>query len=501
MKKLISLLLTTTVIFNILALMPTGVFASKKTKHISLKKSSVTLKINENKNNTVYGKADIKLKKLKDVTLKKVTYKSSDKKVASVSKKGRVTAKAKGKAKITVKVSYVYKKKAYKKSLKCKVTVNKSTTAYKSFLNKLSAFSNKLYKMSSESEKSNYVMSPVSVYMAVAMLYNIGDDSVKSDIEKFTGMKETDLKKTGKLFKELENDREKYGIDSKLLLTNSIWYDSRYNFNQDKLTSLQNDLYCFAHKVPFSSDNANANEQIREFIKNHTNGLIDRDFNIASDTLLSLINTLYFKDAWGYSDLDTEKKNFKYPDGNKKHEFLFSDYEKGRVQETKYSEYFFAETFSGYKLKFILPKKGCTLKQAMSADNLNKVNNKKNYQFMDSKNNEHYTSCIFPSYKIECDTPIKTVLDKNNAMQTAFKPFASELVNQDILVSDISHSTVLDVNKKGIEGAAVTMALEVAAAAPVNKKIYHEFTLNRNFGFIITDPYDVILFEGQVVNP
>lgn len=52
----------------------------------------------------------------------KVTWKSSKKSVASVSKKGRVKAKKKGKATITGKVIYGGKKKQ-SKSLKCKITV------------------------------------------------------------------------------------------------------------------------------------------------------------------------------------------------------------------------------------------------------------------------------------------------------------------------------------------------------------------------------------------
>jgi serine protease inhibitor len=57
---------------------------------------------------------------------------------------------------------------------------------------------------------------------------------------------------------------------------------------------------------------------------------------------------------------------------------------------------------------------------------------------------------------------------------------------------------VLDVNKKGIEGAAVTIAIACASSIHVNKKVYHDFTLDKNFGYILTDSNDVVLFEGQV---
>lgn len=59
-------------------------------------------------------------------TGKKVTWSSSDKKVATVSKKGKVTAKKKGTATITAKVG--------KKSYKCKVTVKNPTINKKNLI-------------------------------------------------------------------------------------------------------------------------------------------------------------------------------------------------------------------------------------------------------------------------------------------------------------------------------------------------------------------------------
>ena len=75
------------------------------------------------------------------------------------------------------------------------------------YIKKLSAFSNRLYEMSAEGNNSNYTMSPISVYMALSLLYYSGDDDVKADIEKATGMTADDIKKTGALFKSLLNEQ------------------------------------------------------------------------------------------------------------------------------------------------------------------------------------------------------------------------------------------------------------------------------------------------------
>ena len=56
-------------------------------------------------------------------------------------------------------------------------------------------------------------------------------------------------------------------------------------------------------------------------------------------------------------------------------------------------------------------------------------------------------------------------------------------------------------DKKGIEGAAVTviqMDGATSAGPGEYERVYEDFIIDRAFGFIITDPYDVTLFSGVV---
>lgn len=99
---------------------------------VKLSKSSVTLKITKSGKKTTYGTSTIKIKKSKGIKIQKTTYKSANKKIATVSKKGKVTAKKKGSTKITITVKYKKGKKTYTKKLTYKVKVKtvtkKSTT-------------------------------------------------------------------------------------------------------------------------------------------------------------------------------------------------------------------------------------------------------------------------------------------------------------------------------------------------------------------------------------
>lgn len=500
MKKTISIILSIIMTVGAIAL---PVSTSAATSRVKLKSSEAALRLTSRDGKTVRGNTRIRVTAQKGVKLKKLSYKSSDASVAVVRTNGRVVAKKQGSAKITVSVRFTYNKKSYTRKLGFRVKVTDRRRD-----DKLAAFSNKLYALCAQSEKGNYTMSPLSVYFALAMLYETGDAQVKSEILALTEMSDSDIAKTGEIFKKLcksYTDFEGKEI-AKLSLTNSIWYDDSENPNEKAVKSLEDKLSCTLHKTPFSTDNRKANKEIREFIKKETNGMIDRDFALSPSTLYALINTLYFKDVWDMESrngLSTEKRAFKTADGTKKVDFLEGEYLDGRVQETDEAQYFYAQTAHGYKVKFVLPKSGHTLKEAMNPDSLTEINAKSDFKPVDANGTKHYTRCIFPKFKIESETPLKQILEKNANLSQAFTGFDSPLTDSTPLkVSDIKHHTVLDVNEKGVEGAAVTViAMEAAAAPDFTPKKFHDFVLNRAFGFIVTTPDDVVMFAGQVKNP
>lgn len=116
MRKKMTFALPIFVLMLIISWLPMNVIAKSKPK---ISKTKATMVVGETMN--------LKVKGLSKSHRKKVKWKSSNKEVVSVSKKGKLTAKRAGKAMITAKVS--------KKTLRCKVNVkskreNKDNTPY-----------------------------------------------------------------------------------------------------------------------------------------------------------------------------------------------------------------------------------------------------------------------------------------------------------------------------------------------------------------------------------
>ncbi len=101
--------------------------AAKQKSAVSLNKKSLTLSIVKNGKSYTYGTAALKVNKLKGVKLKSKNFTSANKKVASVTKSGKIKAKKSGSTKIKAIIKYIYKKKTKTSTLSCAIKVKSYT--------------------------------------------------------------------------------------------------------------------------------------------------------------------------------------------------------------------------------------------------------------------------------------------------------------------------------------------------------------------------------------
>ena len=89
--------------------------------------------------------------------------------------------------------------------------------------------------------------------------------------------------------------------------------------------------------------------------------------------------------------------------------------------------------------------------------------------------------------------PINDLFDSMNG------DFSSISNIKGLYCDKVQHTTKLKVNKKGIEGAAVTaMAVAGAVGPGPYTEVYEDFPVDRAFAYILTDNYDIPLFMGVV---
>ena len=76
----------------------------------------------------------------------------------------------------------------------------------------------------------------------------------------------------------------------------------------------------------------------------------------------------------------------------------------------------------------------------------------------------------------------------------------SNVTDEQIACDGVIHKCSIEVTEKGIEGAAVTVMATYGSEHVFDKyeKVYHDYIVDRAFGFVLTDSYGAVLFSGVV---
>ena len=389
---------------------------------------------------------------------------------------------------------------------------------YKEFIEKLDAFAAKLtYEVYADSNKqSNICISPVSVYMALALATECSNGETREEILNAVGVTYDEVKNFTKLLYAFSNREYSYTdkMHNKNILAfeelaNSIWASKNITFKEEGINNLANDYNCDLFKVNFK--NGEGEKLISDYIKEKTHGIIDSDVELSSDTLITLINTFYLKEIWN-DDSDEELKladkeyNFKNADGSVANTKLLQGYYfNGKAYEGEGYTSFYTRTEHNFDIKFIVPTDGHTLEEVFTADNIYNVNNLGDYGYKDEENKlKHHTRVLFPKYKASFDGDLAEILKNDFGIHDLFdigQCDFSNVTDTPIFCNKVIHKCSIDVNDKGIEGAAVTViAMEYGAEdfSDNYKKVYHDYIVDRAFGFVITDIYGSVIFSGVV---
>lgn len=362
-------------------------------------------------------------------------------------------------------------------------------------------------------EDGNVALSPISIELCLGLAVRGAGGTTRQELLNAIGIDyETFNTYYATLFKELSFEKKNNAnkVMAQLLPTNSIWIDNDVKLLDSGLDALRDDYYCYSYEADFNDKNKESCAAIKEFTKEKTKGLIDLNLELSVNTLFVLLNTIYLKDVWNdfgdelsYASTDYKFTNRNGDVSNKR--LLTGHYVEGRKMKSDSYSAFKTCTNNGFYIYFVRPNDGQDIKQIFTKETIEYVSNSKNYIYESEELREiYFTRSIFPEFKGESDIDlIKTFKEKYN-VQTLFDvrcDFTNLDEGNEVYCSNFRHVAKLDVNKKGIEGAAVTyMAMDAKAAGPGEyTEVYEDFLVDKEFGFILTYG-DNIIFSGITNN-
>lgn len=390
-----------------------------------------------------------------------------------------------------------------------------NTEEYNNFIRAVGEFSTdlseKVYLRYNE-KYDRLAISPISIYMALAMMTGVALEEVQDELVNLLGIPyDMIVEYTKYLYSSLNREQkaDMGGITHSIQLSNSVWLNDNVEHKDDGIELLRNAFYTDSYAVPFTIDNESANKAVKDYICRNTKGLINKDYNFDQYTLFLLINTLYLKDAWDiFGDPLPYTQNtydFKNQNGTTKSmKLLKGDYFRGAVQQGDGFEYFYTSTSHRVKLYFIKPTFK-SLDEIYNKDNLDTILSDDDYNYINEDlKEEYYTRCLFPEFDASFDENLSSLFSEDYGVSKMFRETIAnfdKVTDEICYIKQMTHQTKLIVDKKGIEGAAVTISAAGGTGLPSEtyKKIYYDFIINQSFGFMMTID-NVVLFSGVVNN-
>jgi len=348
-------------------------------------------------------------------------------------------------------------------------------------------------------DNGNTFISPMSLFMALSMVYNGADGVTKTEIAKVLKAEGIDVDEMNQANASLMSILHSDSEEIQLTIGNSIWLNENYQF-QDQFAQ-DNQDYFNAEIQEIDILDPTSADTINDWVSNSTNNKIEEivENPLNTNLVTILINAIYFKGNWQFEfdEKDTELGAFHLEDGTKKDIQLMTLNENLAYLE---NENFQAVTLpygdGEMSMNVFLPKENYTLeefKTILTSDNLMKWNSEFNRQLVNLK---------LPKFQIEFKVILKETLEKLG-MPSAFDSENANFTNMiqegsQIYISEVKQKTFIDVNEEGTEAAAVTTIEAEVASAP--QQLYME--VNRPFFITITDEKsDAILFMGSISNP
>jgi len=374
----------------------------------------------------------------------------------------------------------------------------------------LNQFNHDLFPALAQVNDANIVISPFSIHTALTMtMYGAPADSntYKQLSKVLYGSQESDsntLRTRLANYLNVLNFYENVDQDINIKLGNKAFAYEALSLKADYVDFLTTYFKSGLQRVNFQESSETANI-INNYVGNVTDGLIDeivQPSNFNADTRLVLINAIYFKANWGIKFNETKTKPMKfqinngleidYPHGMNMKEHLFY----ANMTNFGFPAQVLELPYEGgdFRMILILPNSDINIED-LDLQNLD-------YDILESRSFSREIRLTLPRFKMEFEADMQSFL-KQLGIADLFdisKANLTDIADDQLYVSDITHKSVIEVNEEGSEAAGVS-AVQINTRGS-NLASTLDMKFDRPFYFIIQDKlHKLNLFMGRVVDP
>lgn len=358
-------------------------------------------------------------------------------------------------------------------------------------------FGIELFTRTATGESGNLMLSPLSASAALTMALNGAGGQTFDQIRQMLGYPSNmSIAEINRAYRSLVSQLLVADPKVKLTLANAMFYRLGFPVKPPFTNSMLTDFA--AHVEGLNFDLPAAVNTINNWASEKTNGRIPKVIDqINAETVMFLMNALYFKGDWTYqfNAAETRNRTF-YLDGG------------GIINVPTMSESLNVKTFSGSNFRAIeLPygRKNFSMVVIVPNETLSKFYPTFTPEIwgtitagLDARINPVRTVVTLPKFEFKFEKTLNDQL-KSMGMTDAFVPRVANFTNMtdwEVFVSFVKQNSFVKVDETGTEAAAVTtIGIGVVSMPP-------SFDANKPFIFAIRErTTNTLLFIGSVANP
>lgn len=340
----------------------------------------------------------------------------------------------------------------------------------------------------------NMNLSPLSAHMILALVSHGGANQTKDEIQNVLHINNYTDDEIAENNKILYENLYKDGDVGKLLIANSIWKRQGLEF-KDSFINRGKTYYSELYDVDFSNDQTA--ENMNEWAMFHTNDLIDPKLQTDASRVMVLMNALYFYDEWvsPFDEALTKSDNFYTSDKTESVQMMYQSFDSKSFYE---GDHFYKTALSVSEVGsvyFVLPKENVSTEEIIS-------NSVLYGEALYAELNDHgRINMKLPKVDFSNNFPLNELL-MDLGMKEAFASTAdfSNMIDMDVLISNVQQLTHLTFDEKKVEAAAVTI-VEVTESMAMEEEKVIDFYLNKPFMYYIEDTNGICVFIGIINNP
>jgi serine protease inhibitor len=347
-------------------------------------------------------------------------------------------------------------------------------------------------------EPKNTMISPMSVSLALAMVYNGTNGDTKKQMEELLHKANLSPDDINQSYKDLVASLASHDPKVELSISNAIFYRNTFAVKPDFIATNQNFYQAEVEGLDFTNAPATL-EKVNGWVNTKTKGKIDKIIEEVSDAaVMYLLNAIYFNGEWKYRfdsketyDMPFTKEDHstvQVPTMHIENPFNYYSDPSFELLEMPYGS-------GKYSMLIFLPETDKTTNDIIS------LLTSENVSDWISKLTEQKKEVFLPKFEFKFDDSLVNELIALG-MTDAFNASKADLSGiseaAKLVISEVKHKSYIKVDERGTEAAAVTgITVEVTSVGPDNS-----FRVDHPFVFAIREKdTQSILFIGKVLDP